>query len=179
MKNLYSMFNEAMEIVESCGIETGEIVGVSVNYRAKSRFGQCRRKNGVYTINISNEILVDETPYNAVMEVIIHEILHTCYNCMNHKAPWKEMANRVMYYYPEYSITRTTSYEKFGFKQEEINPKKENYVFVCEKCGQVIRRQRMSKFVQHYHDYTCGICGGNFKFDNAKSACQILTARTR
>ena len=38
MKNLYSMFNEAMEIVESCGIETGEIVGVSVNYRAKSRF---------------------------------------------------------------------------------------------------------------------------------------------
>ena len=68
MKNLYSMFNEAMEIVESCGIETGEIVGVSVNYRAKSRFGQCRRKNGVYTINISNEILIDDDNFAVVVD---------------------------------------------------------------------------------------------------------------
>ena len=45
MKDYMAMFNEAMRVVESLGIETGNIVDVKLNYRAKNRFGQCRKNN--------------------------------------------------------------------------------------------------------------------------------------
>ena len=40
MKNYMAMFNEALEVVYDLGIETGHNVNVSLNYRAKKRFGQ-------------------------------------------------------------------------------------------------------------------------------------------
>ena len=45
MKDYMAMFNEAMDVVHGLGIETGNIVDVKLNYRAKYRFGQCRRNN--------------------------------------------------------------------------------------------------------------------------------------
>ena len=53
MKNYMAMFNEAMDVVHDLGIETGEIVDVSLNYRAKNRTGQCRRNNvsNTYSLN--------------------------------------------------------------------------------------------------------------------------------
>lgn len=37
MKDYMAMFNEALEVVYDLGIETGHIVNVSLNYRAKNR----------------------------------------------------------------------------------------------------------------------------------------------
>ena len=45
MKDYMAMFNEALDVVHGLGIETGNIVDVKLNYRAKNRFGQCRRNN--------------------------------------------------------------------------------------------------------------------------------------
>ena len=49
MKNYMDMFNKAMDIVHDLGIETGNIVDVKLNYRAKNRFGQCRKNNVLNT----------------------------------------------------------------------------------------------------------------------------------
>ena len=179
MKNLNELFEYAMWVVEECGIETGTITNVKVNTRAKKRYGQCtyRGLTGTYEINISSFILADDTDENAVMETIIHEILHTCKGCMNHGKEWKRLAN-IVYQKSGYRITTTSTREKFGL--ESIPTKaKNNYVFVCEDCGQVIRRDRFSKFCQHYHDYRCGKCGGKFRFDSENSNRQILTVNPR
>ena len=45
MKDYMAMFNEALEVVCDLGIETGEIVEVKLNYRAKNRLGRCTRNN--------------------------------------------------------------------------------------------------------------------------------------
>ena len=111
-------------------------------------------------INISAFILSDDTKEDAVMETIIHEILHTCKGCMNHGREWKRLAN-IVYKKTGYKITTTSPREKFGLSEEDEDVAK--YVFVCEKCGQVIRRNRMSKFVRHPEWYRCGKCGGNIK----------------
>lgn len=171
MKNLNELFEYAMWVVEECGIETGEITSVTVNTRAKKRFGQCQYRNGTYRINISEFILADETEENAVMETIIHEILHTCKGCMNHGKEWKRLAN-IVYQKSGYNITRTSSTTKFGIEEEDTA----NYVFVCEKCGQVIKRDRMSNFVKYSHLYTCGKCGGHFKQDMEHSKCVVTRA---
>lgn len=148
MKKLYELFVEAKAIVEDCGIETGIITDVTVNRRAKKRFGQCRYNGytGTYSINISEFILADNVDTHATMETIIN-------------------------------VTRTSSFEKFGLEVPQT--KRENYVFVCEDCGQIIRRDRMSKFVKNYHLYRCGKCGGHFRFDSKNSKMELWTCNPR
>lgn len=178
MKKLYELFAEAKAIVEDCGIETGIITDVTINRRAKKRFGQCKYNGytGTYSINISEFILADDVDTHATMETIIHEILHTCDGCMNHGKLWKRYAE-IIRVNTGFNVTRTSSYEKFGLERPQT--KKENYVFVCEDCGQVIRRDRMSKFVKNYHHYRCGKCGGHLRFDSENSKMELWTANPR
>lgn len=185
MKNLMEMFDYGMEVVETCGIETGIITDVSINTRAKKRFGQCRYNHatGTYSINIARFILDDDIDDKAVMETIIHEILHTVEGCMNHGKKWKSLGKIVEREFG-YKITTTDSYSKFSAslaeeRKVERNTKKNNYVFKCEHCGQYIRRERFSNFVQRYTHYTCGICGGKFQFIPEESNMSIMTVNPR
>ena len=179
MKDYKRMFGRAMKVVHGLGIETGNIVNVSLNYRAKNRFGQCRRNNvsNTYSLNFNYLIFDDKADEDAVMNVLIHEILHTCKDCMTHKGEWKRLAN-IVNANTKYNITRCTNYASLGIETPK-REKKHNYVFVCEDCGQVIVRERASNFTKNYHEYRCGKCGGEFKFDAEKSNYQILTARPK
>lgn len=179
MKDYMAMFNEAMNVVEGLGIETGNIVDVKLNYRAKNRFGQCRRNNvlNTYELNFNYLIFDDNANDDAIMNVLIHEILHTCKDCMTHKGEWKRLAN-IVNANTKYNITRTNSYENFGIEKPN-KEKKHNYVFVCENCGQTFIRERASKFTKNYHAYRCGKCGGELRFDAEHSNYQILTSNPR
>ena len=74
MKNYMEMFNKALDVIHGLGIETGNIVDVSLNYRAKNRFGQCRRNNvsNTYSLNFNHLIFDDKAGEDAVMNVLIH-----------------------------------------------------------------------------------------------------------
>ncbi len=176
MKDYMAMFNDAMDVVHGLGIETGEIIEVKLNYRAKNRLGRCTRNNIFYTyeLEFNHLIFSDETNEDEVMNVLIHEILHTCRDCMTHKGEWKRLAN-VVNANTKYNITRCANYENLGIESPK-EERKHNYVFVCEDCGQVIVRERASKFTKNYHAYRCGKCGGELRFDASKSNYRILTA---
>ena len=179
MKDYMAMFNEAMNVVESLGIETGNIVEVKLNYRAKNRFGQCRKNNvnNTYSLNFNHLIFADESNEDEVMNTLIHEILHTCEGGMTHKGEWKRLADYVTAN-TRYNITRCTNYASFGIEKPK-KEKKHNYVFVCEDCGQIFIRERSSRFTKNYHEYRCGKCGGELRFDAEHSNYQILTANPR
>ena len=179
MKDYMRMLNEAIDVVHGLGIETGHIIGVKLNYRAKNRLGRCTRNNifCTYTLEFNHLIFSDEADEDAIMNVLIHEILHTCKDCMTHKGEWKRLAN-IVNANTKYNITRCANYESLGIEDPK-EEKKHNYVFVCEDCGQVIIRERASKFTRNYHAYRCGKCGGELRFDESKSNYQILTARPK
>lgn len=133
----------------------------SVNTRATSRWGQCRYdgKTKSYSINISN-VLVDPSTVSGLKNTIIHELLHSVPNGMGHTGEWKKFATIVNNHYG-YDIKRVnTSVEKGVELKNNDNSK---YVFICEGCGQIIRRNRRSKFVDNPQNYKCGKCGGKFK----------------
>ena len=167
MKNLNKLFTECMNEVSSIGIDVEPIIDVSVNYRAKRRFGEARGfcKDGVrvHTINISSEILRDEANTNEVKNTIVHEILHCTKGGNGHKGNWEKLANKVNRELG-YHISRCSSYESFGIKRPTSDRERESYQyeFKCQGCGQIIRRKRQSKFVNNYKNYRCGICGGDF-----------------
>lgn len=165
MKNLYEVASICMYELESIGIKYGKIMNFTVNYRATTRWGQCRRKNNGYYINISEKLLQDNAPLEALKDTIIHELLHTCEGCMNHGEKWKKYAEKVNKTYG-YNIKRCSSAEEKGLDVENIRAEKEQrakHKFTCCGCGQTILRQRESNFTKYYENYTCGKCGGKFK----------------
>ena len=129
---------------------------VRLNRRARTRFGCCVRKNGIYTIELSAR-LAEGGREDAILQVLAHEVLHTCYGCSNHGARWKGYAARMNAAYG-YEIARTDSCEKLGVPDTS----KVRYVLVCTKCGARITRSRRSRLVDHPECYRCR-CGGKLE----------------
>ena len=130
---------------------------VIINTRAKGRFGQCKRHNGQYSIEISQHLTQAEEKH--IKETLAHEVLHTCPNCMNHGLTWKAYAIKMNMYYG-YEISRTNSCDNMGI----VNPRIENarYIIVCKNCGKKLYRQRESKTIKNIERYYCK-CGGKLE----------------
>lgn len=126
---------------------------VRLNRRARTRFGCCVRKNGIYTIELSAR-LAERGREDAILQVLAHEVLHTCYGCSNHGARWRAYAKRMNDAYG-YRIRRTDNYRDLGI--EDDRPVR--YWVVCARCGRRIPRMKRSPLVDHPERYRCA-CGG-------------------
>lgn len=162
MKDLWVYAKKCMKKLDAIGIQYGTIKEWNLNTRAKRRWGQCRKlPEGGYSINISAILLQDDVSDAVLENTIIHELLHSCKGCMNHGVLWKQKAALVNTMYPQYHIKRTISAEEMGIAVEPSISIK--HKFVCKNCGNVITRQRESKFTRNYTMYRCGKCGGRLK----------------
>ena len=161
MRNIHEVMANCLNKLDAIGIEYGRIVSVSINTRAKRRWGQCKQVNGRYEISISSRLMSEDVALIHLETTVIHEILHTCKGCMNHGMTWKNLAEKVNRAYG-YNIKRTTSSEEKGIEEIPV-VRKIKHKFVCMNCGQVITRQRESDFTRFYAFYSCGICKGKFE----------------
>ena len=155
MRNIKVIVENCCHKLDAIGIEYGKITSVTINTRAKTRWGQCKLTNGCYSISISDRLMEESVDLIHLETTVIHEILHTCNGCMNHGREWKNLAEKVNCAYG-YNIKRTTSCEEKGIDPTENITIKHKYV--CDCCGQVVTRQRESDFTKRYQLYRCGIC---------------------
>lgn len=128
---------------------------VVINSRAVSRFGCCKYQKGRYTIEVAKRIA--EGPENSCLEILAHELLHTCYGCRNHGKRWKGYAAKMNLAYG-YHIQRVTTDETMGV----VQTRPWRYVIRCEKCGAEIKRFRASSLTKHPERYRCK-CGGKLR----------------
>ena len=87
-----------------------------LNRRARTRFGCCIRREGGYTIELSAQ-LAREGSEEAILQVLAHEVLHTCYGCSNHGRRWKGYAQRMNAAYG-YHISRTDNFADLGISDD-------------------------------------------------------------
>lgn len=174
-KRLDEMFNECIDEMDAIDIPYGKITEVTVNYRAKSRWGQCQRRydNGIiYKININADLCHREASERGLKETIIHEILHTCPDCMCHTGEWKRLADLVNDCYG-YNVKRCNSSEDKGmsefYKQHDRQGRPEKpvvwkYEIRCKSCGKIVgRKQKACKVTKYPQMYQCGFCRGKLE----------------
>ena len=164
MKDVNVLTNECINELESIGLkdELETITSVTVNSRAKGRFGRVlTRRNrstgkATHSITISSEILQDCVDDKAVKNTIMHELLHCTRDGNNHAVGWKRLAN-IVNRKLGYNITRTNKYSDFGLQAPA--PREDyKYEIVCSNCGEVIgKRKRRSNVTSKY---VCGKCKG-------------------
>lgn len=141
------------------------IAGLKINDGIRSRFGSCRKVHGAdncsadYQIEISGRLMTGDD--KAIETVLLHELLHTCYGCMNHGKRWRQYAMRLNQKYG-YEIKATSGYEAFGLedpgRREQVR-----YRIVCVNCGMEFTRKRRCPIVVNTDRYRCGKCGGRLE----------------
>lgn len=165
MKDLQKLFNECKKELDDIGIKYGNIVKLEVNYRFKKTWGQCsyvNKNENKFKIEIAAKLLQDDIDDISTKNTIIHELLHSCKDCMNHGNEWKRLANIVNKKYPQYNIKRTTSNKSKGIEYED---KDFNYILECKKCGNKLYFSKMCKRIIYAENgYLIHLnCGGKFK----------------
>ena len=160
MKDFLRLKEECLEELRAVGITPGNIKAFSINKRARSRWGQCKKNSdGTIEIQIAQILLTDERiSEKACKETIIHELIHACDGCMKHTGQWKkyaELMNRVY----GYNIKRVTKGSEKGVEDYKASAMPIKYVFTCKGCGARIYRKRASRFTRNYWKYMCTRCG--------------------
>lgn len=162
MRNLQEYANRCMKQLDDIGVKYGNVLAFEINTRAKHRWGQCKRVSSIlncFTININHILLDEKNNEQALIDTLMHELLHTCKGCFNHKNEWKRLAEKVNGIY-NYNIKRTASEVDYGIEIETENITEPKYKIQCTNCGKVYTRQRKSKVVAHPENYRCYDCGG-------------------
>lgn len=187
-EKLIKLYNECVEelnsikidIVNNCNIGS---IDIKLAKRNSKRYGCCkqeepdkkyyhiikrgRRKIKQYDIFKKHHIEISkwvlDLDENIIKNTIMHEIIHCLPNCNNHGKEFKKYANYINRNLG-YNITRLGNKEE-DFKKSNLEYKEKTntykYKIICNKCGQIIYRQRLKK--ELIHKYRCGKCGGTLK----------------
>ncbi len=164
-EELDSLLKLAIKKVEQVGIELEKpIISTVRTYPAKSYFGQCRYDGelDMFRITISDYHLPNG--YKAVMNTLLHEVIHACKGSRGHGSQWKEYADIVNREYG-YEISRLFTSNNYDLHVPKSDKReKVKYIIECEKCGAIWERVRKSKLVTQTKYYRCGGgCDGKLK----------------
>ena len=162
MKDLKKLAQQCIQELGAVGICCGNVKQLAVNYRAKKRWGVCKKQSdGSFIIEIAEVLLQDHVSDIAVKNTLIHELLHTCPGCFSHTGKWKQYADHVNRMLPQYTIKRVTAAEEKGVTLRKKEPVY-RYILVCSSCNQYYKRQRISPVIEHPERYRCS-CGGKLQ----------------
>ena len=164
MKNINTLFADAMDVVTSLGIEVETITDVSWNGRLKSTWGRCHknRRNNTYRIDLNSILGVDDVSWESAMNTMIHEVLHAHKDRFCHTGEWKRCAELVNREYPIYNIKRCTSAEE----KNVADTMRSNYKYIvkCNDCNTQYKYHKAGKVVKLIQKYpgSCRCaCGSN------------------
>lgn len=163
-ERIRQLFEQVMRDMDSMGVPYNKnIISFKINGRAKARFGCCKRvgaagKRDGFKIEISK--FACDADEKEIKDILAHELLHTVEGCYDHGQKWKYLAKQLKPL--GYDVTARTSYEKVGV-DDPRSEKAYNYIIQCQKCGQVIYRQRKCNLTEKTKYYRCARCGGKLK----------------
>ena len=159
MRDLIDFTIQCMNELDRIGIPYGNVIDVTINTRAKKRWGQCRKVPGGFTININVVLLDEKNDVDGLRNTIFHELLHTCPDCWNHGTQWKAYAAMIRRELG-YNIQRTSSAEEKGVITEPETERTPKYQIVCNSCGHIWERYKMCKAIKRIENFRCGYCNG-------------------
>ncbi|HZK02005.1 MAG TPA: SprT-like domain-containing protein [Anaerovoracaceae bacterium] len=171
--NLKALLAKAHQMVEGVGIPLTPLAHITLKTSdSRRRWGYCSRQknNNNFIIGISNKTILLGS--DAVLQVLVHELLHTVDGCFNHGAKWKMHASIINKNYGM-NVSRVNSAEDMCEKEVanaimEADKKAAKYRIYCPTCGQEIFRFRKCKLVSLVDFYKCGKCMGKLKLEVRK-----------
>lgn len=160
-KKLLVAFDEGRKICEELNIPIGCVKTVKENSRLSSTWGRCRKVTQcTYEIEIKSRLLKDDVPHEVLMNTMLHELIHTCKNCMNHGEVFKRYAARLN----KVGWDIQTYVSEAEYKAVPSDPVIYRYRVICNGCGEVWNYSKRGAVVRSLqrnpHSCTCR-CGSH------------------
>lgn len=176
-------FQEAKSIVENAGLTEVTEISYHLLLVQQTSFLGLTHYNYFhnYTIKL-NQLYANTASHDDIINTLVHEVLHSLKNGMNHKAPWKSYA-LIIKNKTGINITRchaqTESIQNYRAEKKMSliakNPEKVVYNFTCLSCGNKFSYQKQSKYVKRImanplnSGLRCSHCkGGTFSIEVTK-----------
>ena len=104
------LFKESKQELDMCGIKYSKNINpeIRLNRRYMNTLGICYKEDNEYRIELNANIL--KSPDRKIKEILLHELIHTCYGCMNHGKNFKARAKRINERFG-YNVKRETDTE--------------------------------------------------------------------
>lgn len=184
MKDVRKVFNECVMEMKRINMDISDrIVKVSVNGRLSRALGRCKMIRNAYgnryEIEINPCMLGDEVEIQATKNTIMHELIHTCPDCMNHGYEWKRRADRVnrMLGYNIQTMSEVEALEAAGVQLRKTGYK---YAAICNECGCTAKMwKRWNSTIENIGSYRCGQCRGNLHIISLDKNIAILAANNQ
>lgn len=126
MKNLEKLYQNCCEMCGNLSIPYAKDTPISWNGRITKKWGYSRKhSDGTFSISISSALRESDIPDNALISVILHELLHTCPGCFDHGKQWKKYGKMIKDAYGIKIRTTSDAYD-MGIPQR--------YYIKCRRC---------------------------------------------
>ena len=161
MKNLNELLEIAKEKCSSVGIPYGNITDIKINNRLSRAWGRCLTKNHKdFWIEINGKYAKDEFSTNDnIIEVICHEIIHTCEGCWNHGYKFMQYGKLLTAAYG--IIVQATDNAENRTIDSIAWKNSKKYAVKCN-C-RTIHKDRMCDIIKYPQIFKCTKCKGNFE----------------
>ncbi len=161
MRDLEAVLQECERKLEEIHISFNKNVTVKAGKLRRGSWGAYRKSENI--IILDPVFADDRMQIFATENVMLHELLHTCNDCMTHSGLWKHYAQIVNRTY-HYKITRCSDYKSY-MNEELLGEFMQRFKYVarCEGCGTYVTQVRISDFIRNMDDYRCSACKGKFK----------------
>lgn len=161
MKNLKELLEKCLEMCRECDIPYRNITEIKLNNRLSKSWGRCcTRNHRDFYIEIQGKFAQDKfSTENQVIEVICHEIIHTCEGCWNHGELFHNYGRRLT---EKYGINVSTTADAEQLTIDSIAWKNSFRYMVSCPCGNSYGKDRMCDLIRYPQLYTCSKCGGKF-----------------
>lgn len=159
LENIYARCVKELEAVD---IRIGKVAIIRYNPRLRTTFGRCERTGAGFAISVNNVFENHEDEYESeLMNVVLHELIHTCKGCFNHGYLFKGYAVRVNARFGHHVSTYASEeyLKKLGIERKKMAAK---YAVQCTACGKQYARKTLSKVIAHPEKYRCQ-CGEKLK----------------
>jgi hypothetical protein len=135
-KTLDEFYQEALAVAKDCGLPFGNITKVTMTTATPNIWGRCKVINHGESYRLEfNKGVILRSDERFVIQTMLHEIIHTCPQCLGHTGNFKRYAAIIKGKYPQYNIKRTNGLAEAGYIHD---PNDYKYALKCEKCGNVI-----------------------------------------
>lgn len=161
MRDLEAVLRECERKLEAIHIPFNKNVAVKVGKLRRGSWGAYRKSENI--IILDSVFADDRMQIFATENVMLHELLHTCNDCMSHSGLWKRYAQIVNRTY-QYKIKRCSDYKPY-MNEELLGEFMQRFKYVarCEGCGTYVTQVRISDFIRNMDQYRCSACKGKFK----------------
>lgn len=116
--DILKIFDQAMSVVRSLGMQPGSITEVKVNRKLRTHLGYTYKEDGKFRIEYHKMFLWKKDIETECEGLLIHEILHTCPDSMHHDGEWAKNAAIVAKAYPQFG---NYMHEYFEFSKSYAN----------------------------------------------------------